>query len=59
MKDFFRTEPDSEGTRDSQDLDTIGDVSEAEVRIVRRFLESVCDPKLFNKFGFDEFSSAK
>jgi hypothetical protein len=26
---------------------------------VRRFLESVCDPKLFNKFGFDEFFKRK
>ncbi|PYH72109.1 uncharacterized protein BO88DRAFT_402379 [Aspergillus vadensis CBS 113365] len=59
MKDFFRTSSDSEGTRDDQDMDTVGDVSEAEVRIVRRFLESVCDPKLFNKFGFDEFFKRK
>jgi hypothetical protein len=59
IEDFLRTKPDSEGTRDDQDLDTIGDVSEAEVRIVRRFLESVCDPKLFNKFGFDEFFKRK
>ncbi|KAB8224412.1 hypothetical protein BDV33DRAFT_233369 [Aspergillus novoparasiticus] len=59
MKDFFRTSSDSESTRDDQDLDTVGDVSEAEVRIVRRFLESVCDPELFNKFGFDEFFKRK
>ncbi|PIG84660.1 hypothetical protein AARAC_002020 [Aspergillus arachidicola] len=59
MKDFFRTSSDSRGTRDDQDLDTVGDVSEAEVRIVRRFLESVCDPKLFSKFGFDEFFKRK
>ncbi|KAJ1712025.1 hypothetical protein NYO67_5777 [Aspergillus flavus] len=59
MKDFFRTNSDSEGTRDHQDLDTVGDVSEAEVRIVKRFLESVCDPELFNKFGFDEFFKRK
>lgn len=59
IEDFLSTKPDSEGTRDDQDLDTIGDVSEAEVRIVRRFLESVCDPKLFNRFGFDEFFKRK
>jgi hypothetical protein len=32
-----------------------GDISEVEVRIIRRFLETVCDPKLFAKFGFEEF----
>ncbi|KAJ5981977.1 hypothetical protein N7451_012077 [Penicillium sp. IBT 35674x] len=59
MKDFFRTKPSSEGTRDEQNLDTVGDVSEPEVRIVRRFLESVCDPELFKKFGFDELFKRK
>jgi hypothetical protein len=59
IEDYLRTKSDPEGTGDDQDLDTIGDVSEAEVRIVRRFLESVCDPKLFSKFGFDEFFQRK
>lgn len=36
-----------------------GDVSESEVRIVRRFLESVCDDELFRKFQFEEFFLAK
>ncbi|PYH79593.1 hypothetical protein BO82DRAFT_393813 [Aspergillus uvarum CBS 121591] len=36
-----------------------GDVSESEVRIVRRFLKSVCDPALFAKFEFDEFFQRK
>ncbi|KAL3490234.1 hypothetical protein BJX62DRAFT_252146 [Aspergillus germanicus] len=31
------------------------EVSESEVRIIRRFLESVCDPALYAKFQFDEF----
>ncbi|KAI9370382.1 hypothetical protein BJX61DRAFT_96710 [Aspergillus egyptiacus] len=35
------------------------DISEGEVRIVRRFLESVCDPALFAKFGFEEFFERK
>jgi hypothetical protein len=59
IEDYLRTKSDPEGTGDDQDLDTIGDVSEAEVRIVRRFLESVCDPKLFSRFGFDEFFQRK
>jgi hypothetical protein len=40
-------------------LEDTGDVSESEVRIVRRFLESVCDPALFAKFGFEEFFQRK
>ncbi|KAJ5437885.1 uncharacterized protein N7458_008883 [Penicillium daleae] len=59
IEDYLRTNSDSEGTRDDRDLDTVGDVSEVEVRIVRRFLESVCDPTLFSKFGFDEFFKRK
>ncbi|GLA15441.1 hypothetical protein AnigIFM62618_001981 [Aspergillus niger] len=59
MKDFFRKNPAPEGITDDHDIETVGDVSEAEVRIVRRFLESVCDPKLFNRFGFDEFFKRK
>ncbi|RAK85726.1 hypothetical protein BO79DRAFT_231088 [Aspergillus costaricaensis CBS 115574] len=59
MKDFFRKKSATEGTRDDRDIETVGDVSEAEVRIMRRFLESICDPKLFNRFGFDEFFKHK
>lgn len=44
---------------DSNQIDLIGDVSEAEVKIVRHFLESVCEPRLFSKFGFDEFFQRK
>lgn len=32
-----------------------GDVNEFEVQIVRRFLATVCDEKLFKKFDFDAF----
>ncbi|CAG8426824.1 unnamed protein product [Penicillium salamii] len=56
---FLRTKNESESIEDSQELNLSGDVSEAEVRIVRRFLESVCDPRLFGKFGFDEFFQRK
>jgi hypothetical protein len=32
---------------------------ESEVRIVKRFLESVCDPDLYQKFQFEQFFLAK
>jgi hypothetical protein len=59
IEEFLRTKPDSETAEDEQDLNATGDVNEVEVRIVKRFLESVCDPKLFTKFGFDEFFQRK
>ncbi|CAG8166166.1 unnamed protein product [Penicillium olsonii] len=59
IEGFLRTRSESESIEDSQELTLSGDVSEAEVRIVRRFLESVCDPRLFGKFGFDEFFQRK
>ncbi|KAJ5746042.1 hypothetical protein N7520_011224 [Penicillium odoratum] len=34
-------------------------VNESEVRIVRRFLESVCDDNLFQRFGFDDFFTTR
>jgi hypothetical protein len=59
IEQFLRTKSDSDAAEDPQELNLTGDVNEVEVRIVRRFLESVCDPKLFNKFGFDEFFQRK
>ncbi|KAJ5097682.1 hypothetical protein N7456_008403 [Penicillium angulare] len=56
---FLREKPDSEINNDSENFDDTGDVSEGEVRIVRRFLESVCDPTLFKKFGFEDFFQRK
>ncbi|KAJ5291022.1 hypothetical protein N7478_000273 [Penicillium angulare] len=56
---FLREKSDSENNNDSESLDDTGDISEGEVRIVRRFLESVCDPKLFKKFGFEDFFERK
>ncbi|OJK02157.1 hypothetical protein ASPACDRAFT_1886529 [Aspergillus aculeatus ATCC 16872] len=32
-----------------------GQATEGEIRIVRRFLESVCDPDLFRKLGFEQY----
>ncbi|KAJ5675126.1 uncharacterized protein N7477_005060 [Penicillium maclennaniae] len=59
IEEFLRTQPQPGESEDVQDLIQSGDVNEIEVRIVRRFLESVCDPKLFNKFGFHEFFQRK
>ncbi|KAJ5719872.1 hypothetical protein N7493_006750 [Penicillium malachiteum] len=59
IADFLREKSDPEGNGENNSWDDTGDVSEAEVRIVSRFLESVCDEKLFKKFGFDEFFQRK
>ncbi|KAI9666754.1 MAG: hypothetical protein M1831_001529 [Alyxoria varia] len=36
-----------------------GVIQKSEVKIVKRFLNSVCDEELYNKFGFDEFFQQK
>ncbi|KAJ5794025.1 Tetratricopeptide-like helical [Penicillium paradoxum] len=59
IEEFLRNKPDSEEAETAQDLDLTGSINDSEVRIVRRFLESVCDPKLFSKFGFEEFFQRK
>lgn len=59
IEGFLRTKSENDAAESSQELSLTGDVSEVEVRIVRRFLESVCDPRLFGKFGFDEFFQRK
>ena len=41
------------------ELNSTGDVLESEVKIVRRFLDLVCDPKLFKKFEFEAFFERK
>jgi hypothetical protein len=59
IEDFLRTKPGRDTAEDEQDKSLRGDVNETEVRIVKRFLESVCDPTLFKKFGFDVFFQRK
>ncbi|KUM59605.1 hypothetical protein ACN42_g7534 [Penicillium freii] len=59
IEEFLRAKPDPETADDEQGMGPTCDVNEVEVRIVKRFLESVCDPKLFNKFGFDDFFQNK
>ncbi|CAG8908395.1 unnamed protein product [Penicillium egyptiacum] len=59
IEEFIRNRDEFDNPEDAPDLDLTGDISEVEVRIVRRFLESVCDPKLFAKFGFEEFFQRK
>ena len=57
--DFLRTDAKSSTLTAIQNTATTDTVHELEVNIVRRFLESVCDPKLYEKFGFDEFFQQK
>ncbi|KAL4949383.1 hypothetical protein BDW69DRAFT_75631 [Aspergillus filifer] len=57
IKDFLCQNSASDDPH--QNLKDPGDVNEIEVIIVRRFLESVCDPGLFAKFGFKEFFQRK
>lgn len=59
IEEFLRTELKSGDSEDAQNLNLTGDINEVEVRVVRRVLESVCDPKLFSKFGFDDFFQRK
>ncbi|KAJ5211191.1 Tetratricopeptide-like helical [Penicillium cf. griseofulvum] len=59
IMEFILNNDESDNLEDAPDLDRTGNISEVEVRIVRRFLESVCDPKLFSKFGFEEFFQRK
>jgi hypothetical protein len=53
------------GLASAQDADSdqhstaTANVNESEVRIVRRFLESVCDHDLFKGFQFDRFFDSK
>lgn len=59
IADFLRQDSLTENGEDDQSLNDTGDVNETEVKLVRRFLESFCDPKLFNKFGFEDFFQRK
>jgi hypothetical protein len=59
IADFLRGNAGPEKEDDDESLKDTGDVNDSEVRIVKRFLESVCDPKLFDKFGFEEFFQRK
>ncbi|KAJ5392597.1 hypothetical protein N7509_008087 [Penicillium cosmopolitanum] len=59
IADFLRGISGPEKEEDEESLKDTGDVNDSEVRIVRRFLESVCDPKLFDKFGFEDFFQRK
>ncbi|KAJ5135669.1 uncharacterized protein N7515_004947 [Penicillium bovifimosum] len=59
IKEFLQDKPESDQIANPQDMDLSRDITDAEIRIVRRFLESVCDPQLFSKFGFDGFFQQK
>jgi hypothetical protein len=55
----LRVKAENEDAEDTQAWNATGGVNESEVRIVKRFLESVCDPQLFKKFEFDAFFERK
>ena len=59
IEEYFKTKAENEAAEDTRAWNDTGDVSESEVRIVRRFLESVCEPKLFKKFEFESFFDRK
>ncbi|KAJ5683311.1 hypothetical protein N7462_006476 [Penicillium macrosclerotiorum] len=59
IEEFLRTAVEPGNPEDVENVELAGDVNELEVRIVRRFLESVCDDKLFQKFGFEDFFQRK
>lgn len=62
ISDYFLTMGEKDGDEDSNEplkANRDGDVNESEVKIVRRFLESVCDPELFQRFRFEQFFQAK
>ncbi|KAJ5160763.1 uncharacterized protein N7482_007767 [Penicillium canariense] len=62
IEEYFRPKsPSEEAEADhgQHEWNTTGDVLASEVKIVRRFLDLVCDPNLFKKFEFDAFFERK
>ncbi|CAI7615078.1 unnamed protein product [Penicillium pancosmium] len=62
IEEYFRAKSASEEAEADYgqlELNNTGDVVESEVKIVRRFLNLVCDPKLFKKFEFEAFFERK
>lgn len=57
--EFLVSKLESDEAESAEDSHSSSLVNESEVRIVRHFLESVCDPKLFSKFGFEDFFQRK
>lgn len=56
IKQYFRESSNSKAAEASK---AVGAVDKLEVQIVKRFLRSVCDNELFEKFGFEEFFNRK
>ncbi|EFR01479.1 hypothetical protein MGYG_04487 [Nannizzia gypsea CBS 118893] len=55
IREFFNKQTKQE----TKDAIANTELHPAEVAIVRRFLNSVCDKELFDKFGFEEFFKSK
>ena len=43
----------------SNDADSETAITKSEIQLVKRFLRTICDEQLFNKFGFEEFFERK
>ncbi|EXJ81634.1 hypothetical protein A1O1_07699 [Capronia coronata CBS 617.96] len=56
IRDYFRRLPQSEQEEESNQKSKI---HPSEVRILRHFLDSVCDEDLYAKFGFEQFFDRK
>lgn len=54
IEEYFR-QTREEQEKNPRQLAKIGSVHESEVRIVKHFLRTVCDPELFHKFQFDQY----
>lgn len=54
IEEYFR-QTTEEQEKNPRQLAKVGSVHESEVRIVKHFLRTVCDPELFQKFQFDQY----
>jgi hypothetical protein len=59
IEEYFRVTASNEEMTSSREWNTIGDGTESEVRIVQRFLDLICDSKLYKKFDFESFFERK
>jgi hypothetical protein len=55
IADYFREISAAQDNELTQNPMASSDVNESEVKIVKRFLESVCEPDLYKKFQFEQF----
>lgn len=56
IKEYFQKPPKTTGI---EHLEADANLHESEVKIIKKFLETICDAELFAKFGFEEFFKRK